>query len=71
MQMHTDFMESHLPKLNLIQFAVLEDAINILTQKNQEDTQLTIQFQTLVRTTTSIQQKRVLTLHKKCTITNG
>jgi hypothetical protein len=69
--MHTDFMESPLPKLNLIQFAVLEDAINILTQKNQEDTQLTIQFLTLVQTTTSIQQKKVLTLLKKCTITNG
>ena len=69
--MPTDFMESHLLKLNLIQFAVLEDAINILTQKNQEDTQLTTQFQTLVKTMTSIQQKKALILHKKCTITSG
>ena len=69
--MPADFMESHLLKLNLIQFAVLEDAINILTQKNQEDTQLTTQFQTLVKTTTSIQQKKALILHKKCTITSG
>ena len=71
MQMPIDFMESLLPNLNLIQFAVLEVAINILTQKNQEGIQLTIQFQTLVQTMTSIQLKKVLTLHKKCTITSG
>jgi predicted ATP-dependent Lon-type protease len=49
----------------------LVDAINILIQKNQEDTQLTIQFQTLEQMKISTPQKKVLILPKKCTITSG
>jgi hypothetical protein len=41
----------------------LVDAINILIQKNQEDTQLTIQFQTLEQMKISTPQKKVLYVH--------
>lgn len=57
--------------LNQIQFADLEDATNTLTQKNQEDIQSTTQSQTLEQMMTSIPQKKVLILPKKCITISG